>query len=132
MRHSSRPRRLDWTPVRLGFLKPEDRTPRTLPRGCPRVELAPNSDRSAERDRVALKSRRGERMIFEGADQRVCSRPAQAKGESALTLISCLVQPRGCNPVAKKAVQTKRHRSTGSEGNDAREEKNLLWRRSIY
>ena len=104
----------------------------TLPRGCPRVELASNSDRSWERDRGALKSRRGERMIFEGADQRVCSRLAQAKGWLALTLISCLVQPRGCNPILKKAAQTSRQRSIGSDGNDEKEEKNLLRRRSIY
>ena len=52
----------------------------TLPRGCPRVELAPNSDRSWERDRVVLNSRRGERLIFEDAGQCVCSRLAQAKG----------------------------------------------------
>jgi len=96
----------------------------TLPRGCPRVELAPNCDRSWERDRDALKSRRGERMIFEGAGQRACSRPAQAKGRPASTLVSCLVQPRGCNPVQwKKAAQTHRHRSTGSESNREKEEK---------
>ena len=104
----------------------------TLPRGCPRVELAPNSDRSWERERVVLKSRRGERLIFEGAGQRACRRLVQAKGRPTSTLISCLVQPRGCNPVRKKAVQTKRQRSTGSEGNDKKEEKNLLRRRSIY
>jgi hypothetical protein len=104
----------------------------TLPRGCPRVELAPNSDRSRQRDRVVLKSRRGERMIFEGADQHVCSRLVPAKDRSALILISCLVQPRGCNPLAKKVVQTKRYRSTGSEGNDEKEEKNLLQGQSIY
>ena len=74
----------------------------TLPRGCPRVELAPNCDRSWERDRDALKSRRGERMIFEGAGQWACSRPVQAKGWPASTLVSCLVQPRGCNPVHGK------------------------------
>ena len=132
MRHCSRPRRFDWTPVRLGFLNPENRTPRTLPRGCPRVELASNSDRSWERDRVALKSRRGERMIFEGADQCVCSRRAQAKGWSALTLISCLVQPRGCNPIRKKAAQTKRQKSTRSEGNHEKEENILLRRYFVY
>ena len=104
----------------------------TLSGGCPRVELVPNFDRSTGRDRVALKSRRGERMIFEGADQRVCSRLVPAKDWPVLILISCLVQPRGCNPVATKTVQTSRHRSTGSEGNDEKEEKNLLRRRSIY
>src|SRR6516225_18672 len=100
----------------------------TLPRGCPRVELAPNSDRSWERDRVVLKSRRGERMIFEGAGQRACSRLDQAKGRPAWNLIRCLVQPRGCNPVRQKAAQTKRHGSIGSDRNDEREEKNLLRR----
>lgn len=104
----------------------------TLPRGCPRVEPGPNSDRSWERDRVDLNSRRGERMIFEGAGQRACRRLVQAKGRPTSTLISCLVQPRGCNPLAKKAVQTKRYRSTGSEGNDEKEEKNLLQGQSIY
>ena len=104
----------------------------TLPRGCPRVELAPNCDRSWERDRDALKSRRGERMIFEGAGEHACSQQVEANDRPALTLISCLVQPRGCNPRMKKAVQTKRYRSTGSEGNDEKEEKNLLRRRFIY
>jgi hypothetical protein len=40
-----------------------------------------------------------------------------------LTLYSCLVQPPGCNPVGKKAVQTKWHKSAGSEGNDRNEER---------
>jgi hypothetical protein len=40
-----------------------------------------------------------------------------------LTLHSCLVQPPGCDPVGKKAVQTKWHRSTGSDGNDLSEER---------
>ena len=104
----------------------------TLSGGCPRVELVPNFDRSTGRDRVALKSRRGERMIFEGAGQRVCSRLVPAMGWPALILISGLVQPRGCNPVAKKTAQTRRHRSIGSDGNDEKEEKNLLQRRSVY
>ena len=95
----------------------------TLPRGCPRVELAPNCDRSWERDRDALKSRRGERMIFEGAGQRACSRPAQAKGRPASTLVSCLVQPCGCNRITKKAVQMRRRGSTGPESSAKEEEK---------
>jgi hypothetical protein len=70
----------------------------TLPRGCPRVELRLNGDRSCERDLDALKSRRGERMIFEGAGQRARSRRVQAKDRPALSLFSCLVQPCGCNP----------------------------------
>ena len=69
----------------------------TWPRGCPRVELAPNFDRSSERDRVVLKSRRGERMIFEGAGLCACRRLVQATGRPTLTLISCLVQPLRCN-----------------------------------
>jgi len=73
----------------------------TLPRGCPRVELTLNEDRSLGRDLDALKSRRGERMIFEGAGKPARSRQVQAKGRPALTLISCLVQPRGCNPEVK-------------------------------
>jgi hypothetical protein len=47
-------------------------------------------------------------------------------------LICCLVLPNGCIRVWKHAVQTKRHKSTGSESNDEKEEKNLLRRRSIY
>jgi len=78
----------------------------TLPRGCPRVELTPNEDRCTRRDLDALKSRRGERMIFEGAGQVARSRQVQAKGRPALTLISCLVQPWGCNRGAKRAAQT--------------------------
>src|SRR5262249_31730922 len=52
-----------------------------------------------------------------------CSRLVQAKDGSALTLYSCLVQPAGCNPVAKKAVQTRWRKSAGSESNDRSEEK---------
>jgi hypothetical protein len=33
------------------------------------------------------------------------------------------VQPCGCNPVPKKAAQARRQRSTGSDGNDEKEEK---------
>jgi hypothetical protein len=55
-----------------------------LPRGCPRVELPLNEDRSLERDLDALKSRRGERLIFEGADQVARSRPVQAKDRPTL------------------------------------------------
>src|SRR6516164_9637557 len=95
----------------------------TLPRGCPRVELAPNCDRSWERDRDALKSRRGERMIFEGAGQRACSGSAQAKGRPASTLVSCLVQPCGCNRIRKDAAPTRRQRSTGPESSAKKEEK---------
>jgi hypothetical protein len=79
----------------------------TLPRGCPRVELRLNEDRSQERDPDALKSRRGERMIFEDAGRAARSRQVQAKDLLALSLISCLVQPYGCNPEMKKAAQTK-------------------------
>ena len=132
MRHCSRPRCLEWPPARLGYLPTKDRSMTTWPHDCPHVELTVNEDRCWQRDLDALKSRRGERMIFEGADQRVCSRLVPAKGRSALILISCLVQPRGCNPLAKKVVQTKRYRSTGSEGNDEKEEKNLLQGQSIY
>jgi len=42
MRQRSRPRRLDWTPARLGFVRTENRTMMTLPNDCPRVELIPN------------------------------------------------------------------------------------------
>jgi len=61
-------------------------------------------------------------MIVEGAGPDAGSRRAQAKSRPAWTLISGLVQPRGCNPAPKKAVQTERHRSTASEGNDENEE----------
>jgi hypothetical protein len=47
-------------------------------------------------------------------------------------LICCLVLPNGCIRVWKQAVQTKWHRSTGSEGNDEKEEQNLLQGQSIY
>ena len=47
-------------------------------------------------------------MIFEGASKTACSRPVQAKDPPAWTLMSCLVQPWGCNPVGKKAAQTKK------------------------
>jgi hypothetical protein len=70
----------------------------TLPRGCPRVALTVNGDRSWQRALDVLKSRRGERMIFEGAGQAARSQPVQAKDRLALTLFSCLVQRCGCNP----------------------------------
>ena len=65
----------------------------TLPGGCPRVELTLNEDRCLQRDLDALKSRRGERMIFEGAGQGTRSRQVEAKDRLALILFSCLVQP---------------------------------------
>ena len=49
--------------------------------------------------------------------------PLHGSRSAALTLFSCLVQPRGCNPAMKKAAQSQRHRSTGSDGNDEKEEK---------
>jgi hypothetical protein len=104
----------------------------TLPRGCPRVELTLNGDRSLERDLDALKSRRGERMIFEGAGKAACSRRVQAKDRSALTLISCLVQPHGCNPEAKSGGADQRQKSTRSERNHEKEDKNLLRRLFVY
>src|SRR5262249_7333048 len=94
-----------------------------LARGCPRIEPAPNGDRCCQRDRDDLKGRGGERMIFEGAGRVACSRRAPAKGQPALTLISCLVQPQGCNRALKSAAQTRRRRSIGPESSDAGEEK---------
>ena len=41
-----------------------ERSLKTWPRGCPRVELTQNWPRFLERERVVLKGRRGERMIF--------------------------------------------------------------------
>ena len=70
-------------------------------------------------------------MIFEGAGEATCSRQARAKGRPAWTLISCLVQPCGCNP-ARKTRRRPKAESTGSEGNDEKEEKNLLRRGSAY
>jgi hypothetical protein len=67
----------------------------------PRVELTLNRDRCWQRDLDALKSRRGERMIFDGAGQEACSRQVQAKDQPALTPICCPLQPRGCNPEVK-------------------------------
>jgi hypothetical protein len=43
----------------------------------------------------------------------------------AWTLISCLVQPHGCNPEAKSSGADPRQRSTGSEGNDEKQEESL-------
>src|SRR5262245_53146585 len=60
---------------------------------------------------------------FLGASRSACSRLAVAKGPPTSILFSCLVQPSGCNPVMKKAVQTKGRRSTASEGNDGNEER---------
>jgi len=94
----------------------------TLPRGCPRVELTMNEDRCTQRDLDALKSRRGERMIFEGAGERACNRRVQAKDQPALTLISCLVQPHGCNPEAKSCGADQRQKSTRSERNHKKED----------
>src|SRR5947209_5865399 len=44
-------------------------------------------------------------------------------GWQALTLVSCLMEPCGCNPARKKPTQTRRQRSIGSDGNDENEEK---------
>jgi hypothetical protein len=82
---------LEWPPARLGLIATANRSMTTLPHGCPRVELTVNEDRCWQRDLDALKSRRGERMIFAGAGQQARNRQVQAKDRPALTLISCLV-----------------------------------------
>src|SRR5262249_44379050 len=79
----------------------------TLPNGSPRVEPTMNEDRCTQRDLDALKSPRGERMMFKDAGESACSRQVEAKDRPAWNLISCLVQPCACNPEAKKAAQTK-------------------------
>jgi hypothetical protein len=89
----------------------------TWPHDCPHVELTVNEDRCWQRDLDALKSRRGERMIFEGAGETAGSQQVQAKDRLALTLVSCLVQPHGCNPEAKSCGADQRHKSTRPEGN---------------
>ncbi len=71
-------------------------------------------------------------MIFEGAGKVTRSRHVQAKDGPALTLISRLVQPHGCNPEAKRNGADQGQRSTGSEGNYEKEEKNLLRRDFVY
>jgi hypothetical protein len=53
------------------------------------------------------------------------------RGEPAATLLGRLVQPCGCKPVGKKAVPPQKQWSTGSDGNDEKDEKNLLRRRSV-
>jgi hypothetical protein len=103
----------------------DDQNPRDLAPRLPLRRAGTERRPLAGVDRDALNRRRGERTIFEGAGAWICSRQAQAKGQPAWTLIRCLVQPSGCNPVWKKAVQTKWHRSADSERNDLSEEKTL-------
>jgi hypothetical protein len=56
---------LDEPPARLGIRTTlEDRKPKTRSGGCPRAEPATNGARSAEREPVVLKGRRGERESF--------------------------------------------------------------------
>jgi hypothetical protein len=57
---------LDWPPVRLGDWNQLIGTA-TRPRGCPRVEPCDERARFPERELMVLKSRRGERVSFEGA-----------------------------------------------------------------
>ena len=51
-------------PGAVRLLPDEDRSWAIWPRGCPRVELATNWDRSSEREPLVLKGRRGERVSF--------------------------------------------------------------------
>jgi hypothetical protein len=75
------------------------------------------------RYRGVLKGGRAASLIFQGEGKGACSRSAQAKGRPASTLVSCLVQPCGCNRITKKAVQMRRRGSTGPESSAKEEEK---------
>ena len=108
------------------------RRPTALPRGCPRVELTTNGDRSSDRDLIAVKSQRGERIIFWSASHSACRRLALVKGSTASTPYTCLVQPCLLQPEREKNGVAKRQWSIGSDCNDKKEEKNLRRGRNGY
>jgi hypothetical protein len=65
------------------------------PRGRPHAEPSPNEGRWQQRDRDAWNGRQGARKSFLGAERKARSRQAEANGQAASTLKSCLVQPHG-------------------------------------
>src|SRR5436305_7775932 len=91
MRHRSRPRPLGWAP---GAVSAGSRIEHDL--NCPQAARASSwhkRARSTERELFVLKSRRGARLSFGGAARNVRQLHLREQ-ETALTSISCLVQPR--------------------------------------
>ena len=90
---------LDWPPVRLGAWSLVIGTA-TMPRGCPHVELCTERARFTERELMVLKSRRGERVSFEGAGRKARQSSGPFAGPTHLDLdyvfgAAWVLQPRG-------------------------------------
>ena len=114
---------LDWPPVRLGDFSLWI-GPVTIPRGCPDVEPWYERARFPERELMVLKSRRGERVSFEGAGRNARQSWARDSGPTHLDLdyvfgAAWVLQPRceaprrsrkarvkgsGCNDQTKKKI----------------------------
>jgi hypothetical protein len=84
--------RLEGPLARLGLIQHNRSDLTILPWGCPRVELTLNEDACLQRDLDALKSRRGERMVFEGASECACSRQIEANSNGLGFIFDGLVR----------------------------------------
>ena len=76
---------LDWPPVRLGWTRLKIGA-YDLARGCPGVEPCSERARPPGRALLVLKSRRGERMSFEGAGRKARQSQSPQSGLATLDL----------------------------------------------
>ena len=102
---------LDWPPVRLGAWSLVIGTA-TMPRGCPHVELCTERARFTERELMVLKSRRGERVSFEGAGRKARQSWGPSLGLAYLDLdyvfgAAWVLQPRGETARRSQKAQVK-------------------------
>ena len=108
---------LDWPPVRLGWTRAKIGA-YDLVRGCPRVEPCSERARPPGRELLVLKSRRGERMSFEGAGRKARQSPSPQIGPATLDLhyvfgAAWVLQPRW-----ETWRRGRKARVKGSDGND--------------
>jgi hypothetical protein len=83
-----------------------------MPRGCPRVEPSYERARFPERELMVLKSRRGERVSFEGAGRNARQSGDPEKGPPNLDLdyvfgAAWVLQPRGETARRSRKAQVK-------------------------
>ena len=102
---------LDWPPARRGDFSLEIGAV-TMPRGCPRVEPSYERARSTEREPLVWKSRRGERVSFEGAGRKARQLWDPFCGPTNLDLdyvfaAACVRQPRCESPRRSRKAPVK-------------------------
>jgi hypothetical protein len=81
-----------------------------------------NWDRSSEREPVVLKSRRGERVSFEGVSHSADRRQARRKGVGGADPVKLFGAALRLTPVLKVAMQSLKQRSIGSDDNDPKKD----------